>query len=295
MPFSLAPAVALVAPALRAASPSLVYDCQQGTSTPGLPVSNPSAAADGPTKRACEKALAVARFYLEVFGRDSIDDNHMTLVSSVHYSVGFTNAFWNGAQMIYGDGDGEIFADFTNGDDVIGHELTHGVTQHSAGLVYSDEAGGLNESFSDVFGSMFRQWQSGQDVVNADWLIGKEIMGPAALARGYTCLRDLANPAAAHCLAPQPTHYSQYQAGMDPHYSSGIPNLAFYKAAMAVGGQSWTKLGKVWYEALTNFAPSPNLSMSQFANRTRTISGNSFPNDATVSSAVDKAWTAVGL
>jgi Zn-dependent metalloprotease len=66
--------------------------------------------------------------------------------------------------MTYGDGDNHVFVDFTHGDDVIGHELTHGVTQHSLGLSYSGEAGGLNESISDVFGSMFRQWEKGQTV-----------------------------------------------------------------------------------------------------------------------------------
>src|SRR5262249_54098362 len=154
----------------------------------------------------------------------------MAMISSVHYGRKYNNAFWNGSQMAYGDGDQSIFIDFSKGNDVIGHELTHGVTQHSLNLNYSNEAGGLNESLSDCFGSMFRQWraQPQQDVNQADWLIGKDILGPAATARGYTCLRDMANPGAQHCLAPQPTHFSQYQSGMDPHESSGIPNLAFY-------------------------------------------------------------------
>src|SRR5437763_1654500 len=83
-----------------------------------------------------------------------------------------------------GDGDNSIFVDFTQGNDVIGHELTHGVTQHSLQLDYSDDAGGLNESMSDCFGSMFRQWQANQDAGNADWLIGSDIMGPTARDRG---------------------------------------------------------------------------------------------------------------
>src|SRR5206468_3051000 len=129
----------------------------------------------------------------------SVDNAGKTLVSSVHYGVGYNNAFWNGNQMTYGDGDGNIFVDFTKAPDVIGHELTHGVTQYSAALSYSNEPGGLNESMSDVFGSMFRQWEAHQNVTKADWLIGHEIMGPGALAKGYTCLRDMSNPAAKHC------------------------------------------------------------------------------------------------
>jgi len=275
--------------------PSLVYDCQHGSSQPGVPVANPASSADATIKRASAEATAVARFYWEIFRRDSIDGHHMTLVSSVHYMNRFNNAFWDGTHMTYGDGDGQIFIDFTLGNDVIGHELTHGVTQNSAGFAYANEAGGLNESMSDVFGSMFRQWQAGQDVNSADWLIGHDIMGPVATARGYTCLRDMANPAAAHCLAPQPTHFSQYHAGMDPHSSSGIPNLAFCQAAKAAGGHSWDRIGQIWYKALTGFAPSPQMLMSQFANRTRTLSRKMFPTDASLQNAVHTAWLAVGL
>ena len=287
---SLAPAGACVSP------PSEVYDCKN-SGLPGTQVSTPASSADLTVKRAAVEATAVAKFYCDIFKRDSIDNHHMTLISSVHYLKNFNNAFWNGMQMTYGDGDGQIFIDFTQGNDVIGHELTHGVTEHSAALSYTNEAGGLNESMSDCFGSMFRQWQATpqQDVKSADWLIGHNIMGPKAKAKGYTCLRDMANPAAAHCLAPQPTHFSQYHAGMDPHYSSGIPNLAFYKACMAAGGHSWDTIGQIWYKALTGFPPSPNMLMSVFANRTRSLSKSMYAGNATVQNAVNNAWTAVGL
>jgi Zn-dependent metalloprotease len=159
----------------------------------------------------------------------------------------------------------------------------------------TNQAGGLNESMSDVFGSMFRQWRASQTVSAADWLIGKEIMGPGAIARGFMCLRDMSNPAAGHFLAPQPTAFSQYQNGMDPHESSGIPNFAFYKAATAIGGRSWEKTGKIWYQALTGFAPNPNMKMMTFANRTRSLAGTLFPAEPAIKTAVDKAWKAVGL
>ncbi|HLM81036.1 MAG TPA: M4 family metallopeptidase [Terriglobales bacterium] len=262
---------------------------------PGVGVPNPTTSSDSTVKRAAVEATAVAKFYCDIFKRDSIDDHHMTLVSAVHYLMKFNNAFWNGTQMTYGDGDSQIFIDFTLGNDVIGHELTHGVTEHSAAFVYANEPGGLNESISDVFGSMFRQWQAGQDVNSADWLIGSNIMGPTAKARGYTCLRDMANPAATHCLAPQPTKFSQYQPGMDPHYSSGIPNLAFYKACMAVGGHSWDPVGQIWYKALTGFGASPNMLMSAFANRTRSLAKSMYPGNATIENAVNNAWAAVEL
>ncbi|MFT3823967.1 MAG: M4 family metallopeptidase [Chitinophagaceae bacterium] len=272
-----------------------VFNCGHGTSLPGVLIPNPGASSDPTCKRAFNETKAVAKFYKSAFGRNSIDNAGMALISSIHFSVNYNNAFWNGNQMTYGDGDGHIFIDFTKGNDVIGHELTHGVTQHTLGLAYQNQPGGLNESISDVFGSMFRQWEAGQSVTNADWLIGKDIMGPAATAQGYTCLRDLSNPAASHCLSKQPTKFSQYHDGMDPHESSGIPNFAFYKAAMAIGGKSWTIAGKIWYKAVTGYGHSPNMTMKQFANRTRTVAGSLFPLRPAVKVAVDKAWKAVGL
>jgi Zn-dependent metalloprotease len=148
---------------------------------------------------------------------------------------------------------------------------------------------------SDVFGSMFRQWRAGQSSASADWLIGGDILGPGAKIRGYSCLRDLADPAAGHCLTPQPRHFSQYRKGMDPHDSSGIPNHAFYRAATAVEGNSWDIAGRIWFQALTGSAPSPNLTMKVFANRTRTAASKLFSGRPAIRAAVDAAWKAVGL
>jgi Zn-dependent metalloprotease len=284
----------LAGPGLAAVSIT-VADCGHGTTLPGTPVADPANAADATVQNAAVEAQAVYDFYNAVFARNSIDNAGMTIASSVHYSTSYNNAFWNGTQMVYGDGDGRLFIDFTKGGDVIGHELTHGVTQHSLQLSYVNEAGGLNESLSDVFGSMFRQYQAGQDVTTADWLIGKDILGPTALARGFTCLRDMSNPAGTHCLAPQPAQYAQYHDGMDPHESSGIPSLAFYKAAMAIGGKSWEKTGNIWYAAQTQSGSQPGMTMRQFADATRNLAATLFPADASIARAVDTAWVAVGL
>ncbi len=283
------------APANGAAGPPsiLVDDCRHGTSLPGKPVAPPGA--DDTSRNVFATTKAVADFYQKVFGRNSVDNTGMSLVSSVHFSVNYNHAFWNGSQMTYGDGDGRIFLDFSRANDVIGHELTHGVTQFTAQFRYTNEAGGLNESMSDVFGSMFRQWQANQSAARSDWLIGRDIMGPAAIAKGYTCLRDMGNPGAKHCLSPQPAHFSKYQPGMDPHYSSGIPNLAFYKAATAIGGHSWEKAGRIWYEALSAFAPAPGMKMAAFAKRTRSLASTLFSAEPVVANAVDAAWKAVGL
>ena len=283
-----------VANAIAPAPKVLVYDCKHTTNLPGTPVSKPGSSLDGSTKRCFVETTGVADFYKKVFGRNSIDNAGMALLSSVNYGVKYNNANWNGSQMIYGDGDNQIFVDFTLSNDVIGHELTHGVTQYTLQLVYANESGGLNESMSDVFGSMYRQWRKNQTVTHADWLIGKEIIGPKPKAQGITCLRDMANPGDKHCLAPQPFHFSKYTPGMDPHYSSGIPNYAFYKAATAIGGKSWEKAGQIWYRAMTA-GKSPHMKMSAFAKRTRDAAKSLYPGNTTVINAIDKAWKDVGL
>lgn len=284
-----------LAPVIAQTPTVTVADCKHSQNLPGLPVANPSASNDATAKRAFDETTEVARFFQTVFGRNSIDDAGMTLGSSIHYGHDYNNAFWNGLRMTYGDGNGQIFLDFTLSTDVIAHELTHGVTQHTLQLAYTNEAGGLNESASDVFGSMFRQWRKGQTVAHADWLIGHEILGPVALAKNFTCLRDMAHPGAAHCLSPQPFLYSDYRPGMDPHESSGIPNYAFYKTAMAIGGHSWDKAGKIWCAALTSAPPTPNMKMKAFAKLTRTHAAALFPGNQTVIHAVDNGWKAVGL
>jgi len=287
--------VATVAAAVQAPVSITVFDCEHGNVLPGRSVIQPYSSGDDTARRTFTETTEVARFYREIFGRNSLDGEGMALMSSIHYSVDYNNAFWNGGQMVYGDGDGEIFLDFTRATDVIAHELTHGVTQFTAGLAYEGEAGGLNESMSDVFGTMFRQWRAGQNVAAADWLIGADILGPGARARGYTCLRDLADPGADHCLAPQPSHFSQYRKGMDPHESSGMPNHAFQQAAMALEGHSWEIAGRIWFQALTGPAPSPNMTMKLFANRTRTAASKLFSGRPAVRAAVDVAWKVVGL
>jgi Zn-dependent metalloprotease len=289
-------AIAEAAPAAVAPAPTItVFNCNHGQALPGAQIPNPATSPDITAEHVFVETTSLAAFYSQVFGRNSVDGSGMTLISSIHYGVNYNNAFWNGSQMTYGDGDGSIFADFSKGNDVIGHELTHGVTQHSLQLNYINEPGGLNESLSDCFGSMFRQWEAKQSVDKADWLIGKDIIGPAAVAQGYTCLRDMADPAAKHCLAPQPTRYKQFKSGMDPHLSSGIPNLAFSTIAKAVGGNSWEKVGQIWYRSMTGFGPTPSMGMKSFANRTRAVATQLYPGDTALASAVDGGWKKVGL
>src|SRR5262245_18957206 len=117
-------------------------------------------------------------FYKQVFSRNSIDGNGLRLAAIVHYGDGFNNAFWNGQVMVFGDGDQDLFTSFTKSLDVIAHELTHGVTENTAGLIYHKQPGALSESISDVFDSLVKQWSLKQDAASADWLIGEEVFTP---------------------------------------------------------------------------------------------------------------------
>lgn len=129
-----------------------IYDAKNGTILPGVQVRSEGAAPTGDVAvdEAYDGAGATYDLYYDVYERNSMDDRGMRLDSTVHYGVQYDNAFWNGSQMVYGDGDGDLFNRFTKAIDVIGHELTHGVTQFEANLVYWDQSGALNESFSDV-------------------------------------------------------------------------------------------------------------------------------------------------
>ena len=130
-------------------------------------------------------------FYNDVFDRDSLDGRGMRLNAYVHRGVAYNNAFWDGSEMVFGDGDGVLFTDFTKSLDVIAHELTHGVTEFTAGLDYHNQPGALNESISDVFGSLVKQWVRKETADQADWLIGAEVFTPAI---GADALRSLKSP-----------------------------------------------------------------------------------------------------
>jgi hypothetical protein len=121
---------------------------------------------DATSKRVAETA-AVAAFYEQLFGRNSVDDAGKTLMSSVHFSVRYNNAFWNGTQMVYGDGDGSNFAPLSKALDVDAHELTHAVTERTANLTYSNESGALNEATSDILGNSCETYAKNAGVPNA--------------------------------------------------------------------------------------------------------------------------------
>ena len=177
----------------------LVYDAQHADQLPGTLVraEGQDDVSDVTVNEAYHFSGNAYDFYDQVFQRNSLDNEGMTLISSVHANPR-NNAFWNGKQMAYGDGDSLIFQRFTRSLDVVGHELTHGVQQFTSNLYYYGQSGALNEHFSDVFGVLIRQWRNNETVENANWLIGAEILVPAeapAIRRG---IRDMENPGTAY-------------------------------------------------------------------------------------------------
>jgi Zn-dependent metalloprotease len=242
-------------------------------------------------------------FFQDVFDRDSIDGQGMRLNGFVHYSKSYGNAFWNGREMVFGDGDNQIFTDFTKSLDVIAHELTHGVTEFTAELEYHLQSGALNESISDVFGSMVKQWSLNQSVDEADWLIGSEIFTPNIEA---DALRSLKAPGTAYNnnlfgKDPQPDHMSKFVVLADTkagdwggvHVNSGIPNKAFYLTAMTLGGAAWEEAGQIWYEAL--LASSRNTQFQDFADITYIQAGQMYGSRSSQQQAVTEAWKEVGI
>ncbi|KIZ17392.1 M4 family metallopeptidase [Streptomyces natalensis] len=279
-----------------------IYDAHHVTTLPGSEVHTEGATPckDPAVNRAYTALGATFDFYLKVYKRCSIDGTGMPLNASVHYGDKYDNAFWDGDQMVIGDGDGTMFLDFTNCIDVIGHELTHGVTQYTANLEYYGQSGALNESVSDVFGSLIKQYSLGQTADQADWLIGAGLLGPGLSG---AALRSLKAPGTAYDNPqmgkdPQPATMDDYvktpRDNGGVHINSGIPNHAFYLLATALGGHAWERAGKIWYTTLADGSLAPDADFAAFARLTAATATNLF-GDGDETKAVLKAWSQVGV
>ncbi|WP_329454156.1 M4 family metallopeptidase [Streptomyces sp. NBC_01497] len=279
-----------------------VYDARHKETLPGVKVHSEG---DTPSKDAsvnrAHAGLGVTfDLYLKVYGRHSIDDAGLPLNATVHYGREYDNAFWDGERMVFGDGDNDLFLDFTIPVDVIGHELTHGVTQYTAALEYSGQSGALNESVSDVFGSLIKQYALGQSAAQADWLIGTGLLGPDVTGQA---LRSMKAPGTAYDddvlgKDPQPATMDAYvrtaQDNGGVHINSGIPNHAFYLAATELGGSAWEKAGQVWYDVLTGGALAADAQFADFARLTAAAARTRF-GDGDEHAAMVKAWSQVGV
>ena len=200
-------------------------------------------------------------FYKNNFGRDSYDNAGAALNSTVHYSRSYNNAFWDGSKMVYGDGDGQTFTYLSGGLDVVAHELSHAVTEYTAGLIYQNESGAINEAMSDILGTV-AEYSVGTDF---DWLIGEDIYTPGVAG---DALRSMSDPAA----FGDPDHYSVRYTGTQDnggvHINSGIVNKAAYLLGnggthygVSVQGVGVLEMGDIYYRALNVYlTPTSNFS-----------------------------------
>jgi len=287
-----------------------IYDAKNQTLSPAqLPGTlirdeEQSPAADASVNQAYDALGATYDFYKNVLGRNSIDGHGTRLVATVHFSKKFNNAFWNGKQMVFGDGDNIIFRDFTRSLDVVGHELTHGVTEFTSGLEYHNQSGALNESFSDVFGSLVKQYARKETASQADWLIGAEIMAPGI---NGVALRSMKDPGTAYNdphlggKDPQPKHMKDYIELPDNddgdfggvHINSGIPNYVFYLVARTLGGYAWEQAGAIWYQSLQQLSPLSDFQAC--ADITSQVAAAKFGTGSKQQDAVISAWQEVGI
>jgi Zn-dependent metalloprotease len=291
---------ALVLP--RRSKRRTVYDARHDRGLPGRRVRTDGsrAADDAAVNEAWDGAGKTWEYFRKVHRRKSIDDRGMRIESTVHFGEGFSNAHWNGRQMIYGDGDGKYFHRFTSSLDVIAHELTHGVSQYSAGLGYSGQAGALAEHFSDVFGVLVRQYWLRQTAARASWLVGADLL--TRRVNGHA-IRSMKAPGTAYDdpvlgRDPQPSHMRGYvKASGDErgvHVNCGIPNHAFYRLAMLLGGHAWEVAGRIWYRALT-LELGPRSRFQSCADATARAAGELYGRGGEPQQAVVTAWNAVGI
>lgn len=190
-------------------------------------------------------------YYYSTHGRNSYDGNGADIISSVHYGDNYNNAFWNGSQMVYGDGDGTTFRPLSGALDIVCHELTHAVTSKTAQLIYQDQSGALNEAFSDIFASC---------IDRNDWWIGEDVYTPGISGDG---LRSMSDPTLG-IFDPenpwgggQPDHMDDYIETSEDnggvHLNNGIPNKAFYNVVQSIG---FDPAEKIYYRALTVYINS---------------------------------------
>jgi Zn-dependent metalloprotease len=279
-----------------------IYDAQHGRSLPGKLVrgEDGSKSGDAMVNEAYDGSGKTYDFFMKVYGRNSIDGRGLRLDSTVHFGRKYVNAFWDGQQMVYGDGDGEIFERFTKSLDVIGHELSHGVTQYEAGLIYENESGALNEHFSDVFGVLVKQYAHKQRADRANWLIGEGIFSKGVKG---VALRSMKAPGTAFDdpligKDNQPAHMKDFVKTPDDnggvHINSSIPNKAFYELAIRLGGYAWERAGRIWYITLRDRL-RPESVFQDCADATFNVARELYGADSVEQRSLREAWDAVGI
>ncbi|MBZ4420846.1 M4 family metallopeptidase [Myxococcus sp. RHST-1-4] len=293
-------AVLAVHPQLHSALNRRVYTANNGSTTPGTLVRSEGQAptGDAHVDMNYDQLGVTYNCYNTLFGRDSYDNAGATLISTVHYGSNYVNAYWDGTQMVYGDGNGVDSIELGKDLDVTVHELTHAVTDTESDLIYSGESGGLNESMSDIFSGVCESWTRGWATDADVFKVGEDIWTPNVAG---DALRYMDDPAADDVSLD---FYGDYSSGVDVHYSSGISNLVFSllskggthprgKTTINVTAIGPEKAGRIFYKANTDlFTPSTTFEQA----KTYTVqAAQALGYDAATVQAVSDAWLAVGV
>ncbi|XXF80541.1 M4 family metallopeptidase [Myxococcaceae bacterium GXIMD 01537] len=289
-----------VHPQIHSALNRKVYSANNGSTTPGTLKRSEGQAAigDAHVDQNYDQLGNTYNCYQTLFGRDSYDNAGAALISTVHYSSNYVNAYWDGTQMVYGDGNGVDSIELGKDLDVTVHELTHAVTDTESDLIYSGESGGLNESMSDIFAGVCESWTRSWAVDADVFMIGEDIWTPGTANDALRYMDDPAKDGASL------DFYGDYSSGVDVHYSSGISNLVF--ALLSKGGThprgttslnvaaiGPEKAGRIFYKANTDlFTASTTFEQA----KTYTIqAAQALGYDAATVQAVTDAWSAVGV
>lgn len=284
------------------------YNGNRTTTLPGTLVLSETGGTTSDTVISTAHAHAATSYdyYKGVHNRDSFNNAGAQIKTTVHHDVNYNNAFWNGTQLVYGDGDGVQFSPLGNSLDVGAHELTHAVTTYSANLVYQNESGALNEGTSDIMAAAVEAWKDG--AVSADtWKVGEDITTPGTAGDALRYMNDPVADGSSYDYYP--TRYMGTGDSGGVHLNSGIANLAFKlwvtggthprnKTTVVVPALSTTAMtsidmaAKIWYRALTVYMTS---STNFQGARTATAQAATDLYGATAAAAVHKGWDAVGV
>ncbi|HEX5751770.1 MAG TPA: M4 family metallopeptidase [Archangium sp.] len=275
-----------------------VYSANNGSSTPGTlkRTEGQAATGDAHVDGNYDKLGGTYNCYKNNFGRDSFDNLGGALISTVHYSTNYVNAYWNGTQMVYGDGDGVNSGMLGLSADVTTHELTHAVTERESNLTYSGESGGLNEAMSDIFGAYCESYASGTwATTNAVFMVGDDIWTPATPGDALRYMYDPAKDGVSL------DYWTSSAGSVDVHYSSGIANLAFTllskggthprgKSTVTVTGVGVQQAGAIFYKANVDYmtASTTFAQAKTYTEQAATALGYS-------ATSVTQAWNAVGV
>ncbi|RYZ36256.1 MAG: peptidase M4 [Myxococcaceae bacterium] len=290
----------LTVPEIHTALNRKMYTANNGTSTPGTLKRTEGQAAIGDSHLDTNYDMLGYTYdcYKTLFNRDSLNNAGTALISTVHYSRNYVNAYWDGTQMVYGDGDGVNSIELGKDADVTVHELTHAVTSYESNLTYSGQSGGLNEAMSDTFGAICESRVNGWSTAAAIWMVGEDVWTPGTANDALRYMDDPAKDGASKDWAANVT------SSTDVHYSSGVPNLAF--ALLAKGGThprgrstivvpaiGVEKAARIWYKANTDLYTAG----TTFAQaKTWTVqAAAALGYDAATQAAVTAAWEAVGV